>query len=107
MKLAKTQKKYCKHCKKHTEHTVAFAKKRNRGTLKKGSLSRAKKRGRSTGFGNLGKWGSKPAISKFKRTGAKGSKTADLRYTCKECKKTSVKAGRRAKKIEIKEKDKK
>ena len=107
MKLSKTQKRYCPKCKKHTIQTVATAKKRERGTLKKGSLGRAKKRGLATGFGNLGRWGSKPAISKFKRTGAKQSKTADLRYTCKECKKTSVKGGRRSKKLEIKEKDKK
>lgn len=107
MKIPKSQKRYCKYCKKHTEQTIAAAKKRNRSALKHGSLQRAKKRGRTTGFGNLGRY-SRPAISKFKRTGAKSSKKADLRYTCKICKKSSVqKQGIRAKKTEIKEKEKK
>lgn len=107
MKIAKTIKKFCKFCKKHTIQTVAVAKKRNRSALKHGSLQRAKKRGRAAGYGNLGRY-SRPAISKFKRTGAKTSKTTDLRYTCKECKKTTVaKKGTRTKKLEIKEKEKK
>ncbi len=107
MKIPKTKNRYCKHCKKHTEHTVSQTKTAGRSKahpLSRGNIkTRAKQRGRSTGFGNLGKWGSKPAISKFKRGGAKSSKKTDLRFKCKECKKSSVqRKGTRAKKVEIK-----
>ncbi len=102
MKLPKTRKRYCPFCKKHTEHKTAQAKKRTHGT--KHPLAKyAKKRARyGKGTGNLGKYGSKPAISKYKMTGKKLSKKTDLRYTCKKCKKTHVqKKGKRAKKIEL------
>ena len=63
---------------------------------------RAKLRGQGRGAGNKGKWGSKPAISKFKRTGAKISKKTTLRFACKECKKTiQQNQGFRAKKVEF------
>ena len=102
MKRKKQVKKYCKFCRKTTEQEISIAKKRDRGSLKKGSLQRGAKRGRGRGHGNLGRWGSKPAISKFKRTGAKQSKKADLRFKCKTCGKISVqKKGLRAKKIEL------
>ena len=82
---------------------MSIAKKRERGSLKRGSLQRGRKRGRGRGAGNLGRWGSKPPISKFKRTGAKTSKKSDLRYRCKKCNKASVqKQGKRSKKLEIK-----
>ncbi|MFH0936474.1 MAG: 50S ribosomal protein L44e [Candidatus Woesearchaeota archaeon] len=101
MKIPKTMKRYCKHCKKHTEHVVSLAKRKERGALKHGSLLRGKKRGRGVGFGNKGRWGSKP--SKPKMTGKKSSKKADFRFTCKVCNKTSTQsAGFRAKKFEIK-----
>ena len=99
MNLPKSIKRLCKYCKKHTVHTLSLAKKKERSSLKKGSIARARKRGLGRGYGNLGKYGSKPAISKWKRTGAKISKKVDLRFKCKECGKTSVqKAGFRAKK---------
>lgn len=103
MKLPKTTKRYCKHCNKTTEHKVEQYKSvGKRGSLSHGSIQRARKRGLGKGYGNLGKWGSKPAISKFKRTGAKGSKKTTLKYTCAICKKaTQQSAGFRAKKIEI------
>ena len=45
---------------------------------------------------------SKKAITKFKMTGKKGTKKTDLRYTCKECKKTMVQnKGMRAKRVEF------
>lgn len=98
MKIPKTKKKYCNKCKKHTEHSISQAKKKNRGTLKRGSIARSKKRGLGRGFGNLGRWGSKP--TKPKRTGSKPSKKTDLRFKCKECGKSSVqKKGIRAKKV--------
>ena len=101
MKSPKIKKAYCPKCKKHTDHKVAQAKNKERGSLKKGSIKRAKKRGRGTGFGNTGKWGSKPAISKWKRTGAKASKKINLILTCKECKKSTISATKRVKKLEL------
>ncbi|HLC63379.1 MAG TPA: 50S ribosomal protein L44e [Candidatus Nanoarchaeia archaeon] len=100
MKIPKTTKRYCKFCKKHTEQKIAEVKGKERGSQKKGSLQRAYKRGRGRGFGNLGKYGSKPPISKWKRTGAKTSKKTNLKYTCSVCKKTTVqKKGTRTKKL--------
>jgi len=99
MKIPKQTKRYCKHCKRHTDHKIATVKGKERGSLKKGSIQRAKKRGLGKGFGNRGRWGSKPAISKWKRTGAKTSKKTNLKYTCSVCKKTSIqRQGFRAKK---------
>jgi len=102
MKLPKVTKRLCPHCKKHTEQKVAQAKKRTPGS--KHPLAQfAKKRANfGKGKGNLGKYGSKPPVSKFKMTGKKSSKKLDLRYECKECKKQSVqKKGIRTKKIEM------
>ncbi len=93
MKIPKTTKKYCKHCKKYTEMAVAQAKKRERSSLKKGSLVRlAARSSGKAGFGNKGRY-SRKAISQFKRTGAKSSKKVDLRFKCKECNKTMVQNG--------------
>src|SRR3989344_498477 len=100
MKLPKETKKYCFKCKKHTNHKISIIKGKERGPLKRGSISRAQKRGRGVGYGNLGRWGSKPAISKFKMTGAKTSKKTNLKYTCDVCKKSSLQRyGIRAKKV--------
>jgi|SRR3989338_7751198 len=103
MKLSKTRNRYCAHCKKHTEHKVdQYKSAGKRGSLSRGSIARAKKRGLGRGFGNKGKWGSKPAISKFKRTGAKISKKTTLRFLCTVCNKMSQQSqGFRAKKVEF------
>ena len=102
MKIPKNKKAYCKKCKKHTEHKVAENKTSGkRGSLKKGSIARSKSRGLGRGFGNLGKWGSKPAISKFKRTGSKSSKKIALKLSCKECKYTTIQSIGRLKKTEF------
>ena len=102
MKLPKSIKRHCPYCKKHTEHKVAQAKKRKPRSMTYGSKVRAKRRGSARGIGNRGRY-SKPAISKFKMTGKKMSKKTDLRYECKECKKTHMqKKGLRAKKVEFK-----
>ena len=102
MKIPKIQNTYCKFCKKTTQHEVSIAKKRDRGPLKRGSLQRGKKRGRGQGYGNLGRWGSKPPITQFNRTGAKSSKKQDLRFKCKVCNKiTTQNKGKRIKKLEI------
>jgi len=101
MKVPKSIKRYCKHCKKHTQHKVAQSKKRSPSSLKKGSKYRAKLRGQARGVGNWGKY-SKPAINKWKRTGVKNTKKTDFRYTCSVCSKTSVQSkGIRAKKVEL------
>lgn len=104
MKLPKTKKRYCPKCKKSLDHKVEIYKSGGkRSSLAKGSIQRAKRRGLGRGYGNLGKYGSKPAISKFKRTGAKTSKKSTIRYTCKTCNKaTQQKQGFRAKKLEFK-----
>ncbi len=102
MKIPKTKKAYCKKCKKHTEHKVTENKTSGkRGSLKKGSIARSRQRGLGRGFGNLGKWGSKPAISKFKRTGSKSSKKIALKLTCKECQQSSIQSIGRLKKVEL------
>ncbi len=102
MKLPKVRMKYCPYCKKHTEHKVSQTKKKSASSLSYGSKVRARKRGVARGFGNLGRY-SKPAVSKFKRTGAKVTKKTDLRFECKECKKSHTQNhGFRAKRIEFK-----
>jgi large subunit ribosomal protein L44e len=101
MKIPKLLKRLCKSCKKHTEHKVSQNKKRTASSLSQGSKYRARKRGKARGVGSLGRY-SKPAISKFKRTGAKNTKKTDLRYACGVCKKLSCQnAGIRAKKVEF------
>ncbi|MBS3156470.1 hypothetical protein J4413_04560 [Candidatus Woesearchaeota archaeon] len=102
MKIPKSTNRYCKYCRKYTTQRIAEVKGKERGSLKHGSIQRARKRGRGQGFGNKGKWGSKPPISKFKRTGAKISKKTNLKYICQTCKKTTVQPkGTRTKKLVI------
>ncbi len=103
MKVPKLQKRYCPKCNKTTEHKVdQYKSAGKRGSLSHGSIARARMRGQGRGAGNKGKWGSKPAISKFKRTGAKISKKTTLRYTCKICNKaTQQSGGIRTKKVEF------
>ena len=100
MKLPKTTNRYCPYCKKKTEQKIKIVGTgAKRGTLTRGSISRAKKRGLSSGIGNKGKWGSKPAVSKFKRK-TKTTKKTNIMYTCNECKKSKYqKKGQRAGKV--------
>ncbi len=101
MKIPKTVKRLCKTCKKHTEHKIAQNKKKPASSLSHGSKIRARLRGRARGNGNLGRY-SKPAVTQFKRTGAKNTKKTDLRYTCAVCKKSSCQTkGMRLKKVEF------
>ena len=104
MKIPKTKRMHCKKCKKHTTHKVTEAKKKTPGAKRPmgyGSKKRAKKRG-AMGLGSMGRY-SKPPLSKFKMTGKKQSKKIDLRYTCSECKKTSIQGKAwRAKRVEFK-----
>lgn len=90
MKIPKTSMKYCKHCRKHTEHSIFQSKKRERSSLKKYALARLRKRSAGpVGYGNKGRY-SRKAISKFKMSGAKSSKKVDLRFKCKVCNKVGV-----------------
>ena len=105
MKFPKTCNRYCPFCKKHTEHSITQAKKRTPGSthpMSHGSKLRIQKRGKCTGYGNLGKL-SKGAMGKWKRYGKKSSKKTDFRYECKVCKKKHTqRKGFRTKKIEFK-----
>ncbi|MFH1590629.1 MAG: 50S ribosomal protein L44e [archaeon] len=101
MKVPKVIKRYCPYCKAHHEHKVAATKKKQPRSMSYGSKVRAKLRGLARGFGNLGRY-SKPAISKFKMTGAKQTKKTDFRYECKECKKMHTqRRGIRTKRVEF------
>ena len=102
MKIPKIRKTFCPKCKTQREHTITIAKKRDRGALKSGSLARLGARGRGkSGFGNHGSKSRKPTGQR-KRFGAKTSKKADFRLTCKTCNKTQVRSsGTRAKKLVI------
>lgn len=101
MKKPKKINRYCPHCKKHTPHKISQAKTgHKRGSLKRGSIARAAKRGLGIGFGNKGRWGSKP--TKPKMTGQKLTKKTNLVYGCTVCKKSHLqKQGIRAKKFEV------
>jgi len=103
MKIKEKVRRYCPYCKKHTAQKASLVKAGGkRGSLKKGSLVRARKRGLARGFGNLGKYGSKPAVSKFRRT-VKTSKKVGLLYTCSECGKKHVSSySHRVKRVEVK-----
>ena len=99
--MPKQIKSYCKTCKKTTLKKVSVIKTgTKRGSLKRGSIQRSMKRGLGRGFGNKGRWGSKP--TKPKRTGAKTSKKLYIKFTCKKCNKSTMnKGGRRTKKVEL------
>ncbi len=101
MKLSKERNRHCPYCRKHTPHKISQAKKKAASSLSYGSKYRARARGKARGFGNLGRY-SKPAVTKFKMTGKKTTKKTDLRYECKECKKSHVqRKGLRARRIEF------
>ncbi len=101
MKLPKAVMRLCPKCRKHTEHKITSNKRKSASSLKRGSKYRAKKRGLAKGTGNLGRY-SKPAVTKFKLTGAKTTKKTDLRYTCSVCKKIHAqRTGTRTKRVEF------
>ncbi|MFH1787279.1 MAG: 50S ribosomal protein L44e [archaeon] len=99
MKIPKTTKRFCSYCNKKTEQKIKIVGTGGkRGTLTRGSKSRAKLRGLGRGIGNKGKWGSKPAITKNKRK-TKTTKKTNIMYTCQECKKSKYRQGRRNKRV--------
>ena len=97
MKFPKKTKRFCPYCKKQTEQKIKLVSTgAKRGTLTRGSIQRAKLRGRGIGMGNRGKWGSKKAISKNKRK-SKTTKKTNIMYTCSVCGKSKYqKKGQRA-----------
>ena len=99
MKLPKATKRFCPYCQKRTEQKIDLVSTGfKRGTLARGSLSRAKKRGKNRGMGNLGKY-SRKAIKSWKRK-TKTTMRRVIIYTCKECKKSKLsKNSRRVSKI--------
>jgi len=100
MKIPKTKNRFCPYCNKKTIQKVkVVGTGGKRGTLKRGSLSRAKARGLGRGIGNKGKWGSKPAVTKFKRK-SKTTKKTNIMYICEVCGKAKYqKKGKRAGKV--------
>lgn len=99
MKIPRTTNRFCPYCKKKTEQKIKVVSTGfKRGTLTRGSKSRARLRGLNRGFGNKGRY-SKPAVSKFKRK-AKTTKKTNIMYTCKVCNKSKYrKKGKRAGKV--------
>ena len=99
MKFPKTTKRFCPYCKKKTDQKIKLVSTGfKRGTLTRGSISRAKKRGLGRGIGNKGKWGSRPPVSKFKRK-TKTNKKTNIMYTCSVCGKSKYRKGRRNKRL--------
>jgi len=102
MKIPKITKRYCPYCKKHSEHKITQSKKRTPGSAHPLAKFAKTRSGFGKGKGNLGKFGSKPPVSKWKMTGKKASKKTDFRYECKQCKKQHIqKKGIRAKRVEF------
>ena len=92
MKLPKTTKRFCPYCKKRTEQKIDLVSTgAKRGTLKRGSLTRAKQRGAMPGKGNKARYGSKPAIKSWKRK-TKGTTRKVVIYQCQECNRLFVPA---------------
>jgi large subunit ribosomal protein L44e len=95
MIIPKKQKRYCPYCKKHTEHSVAEAKRRPR---KKASKSQRRFLRKLKGYGS------------FPRENPKGrekpTRKLDLRYKCSVCNKQhTIGKGFRVKKAEYGKKD--
>ena len=102
MKLPKTTKRFCPYCNASTDQKIKqVSSGHKRGSLRRGSIIRAKLRGKGIGMGNLGKWGSKPAATKYKRK-TKTTKKAQVLYTCTKCNKSKLqRKGRRVSKLVI------
>ena len=102
MKLPKTTKRYCPYYKKVTEQKIKqVSAGTKRGAMKRGGITRAKLRWKGRGTGNKGKWGSKPAVSKFKMK-TKTTKKPQVLYTCSKCGKSkNQKKGKRVSKLII------
>lgn len=103
MKVPKLLKKYCPKCKQHKEMTISLNKQQGKNKvhpLSRGSKRRNRLRGNFRGVGNKGSF-SRGAMAKWKRFGAKKSKKVNLKLKCKECGKSILLIGNRAKKVEV------
>ena len=102
MKLPKIIKRYNPFLRKHVEVKVTLAKKRTPGANSPMSQFSKSRTNFGKGQGNLGRYGSKPPVNKFKMGNKKRSKKQDFRFECQETKKIF---GRRrtfrAKKVEF------
>jgi large subunit ribosomal protein L44e len=84
MKIPKKTNRYCPYCKKKTDQKVKMVSTgAKRGSMRRGSLLRAKKRGLNRGIGNKGRY-SKKAVKSWKRK-TKTTKKTNLMYTCTVC----------------------
>ncbi len=99
MKLPKKTNRYCPHCNAHTEHKIdVVSTGHKRGTLKYGSLTRAKMRGALPGTGNKGRYSKRAGKSRKMKTKTTTRKV--LIFTCQKCKKSTQTAkSRRVSKI--------
>jgi ribosomal protein L44E len=98
MKLPKKTKRYCPSCNEHTEQKADLVSTgHKRGTLKYGSLWRAKKRGALPGTGNRGRYSKRAVKSRKMKTKTTTRKV--LVYTCQKCKKSNLSKSRRVSKI--------
>lgn len=92
MRIPKTQRRYCPHCKKHTEHEVS----KSSTGKKKRTLAEGQRRFKRA----LKGYGSFPRPNPKGRS--KPTKKLDLRYKCKECgKKHVIGKGFRVKRFEF------
>lgn len=94
VKVPKTMKKYCPHCKKHTEHKVIIFKGKPRPKTKLGALKRGVRQYAKI---EAGHGGSRRPKAKPTKT----SKKLALKYECSVCKKSHFKRKtKRAKRVE-------
>ncbi len=98
MKLPKKTKRYCPKCNEHTEQKAeVMSTGHKRGTLKYGSLTRAKLRGAMPGTGNKGRYSKRAVKSRKMKTKTTTCKV--LIFTCQKCKKATLAKSRRVGKI--------
>jgi large subunit ribosomal protein L44e len=95
MKMPRKIRVYCSNCKKHTDHTVARARKRKRGELRKGHR-RFRRKVKPTG-----KTRGARGFPKSSQKREKPTKRPDLRYTCAVCKKSQTRPSFRTKVLEF------
>ena len=97
MKIPKKMTRYCPRCKKHTEQSVIKQTTgRVRGKMKAGQRRYTRLSG-IIGYGGF----PRPKLEHGKKYGAKLTKKVSFKFTCKECKKSSLGKGKRAKKLEM------
>jgi ribosomal protein L44E len=98
MKLPRKTKRYCPRCNEHTEQKADIVSTgHKRGTLKWGSLTRARMRGAFPGTGNKGRSSRRAVKSRKMKTKTTTRKV--IIYTCQKCKKSLHARSRRVSKI--------